>query len=113
MNLHAPFIILFIASELGLGLTFVVAARIFDKHATVNLKSLLKGVVERTFLTICLVNNYPHALTLFGALKLGTRLKREDVNPAEGKSFNDYFLLGNMVSVAAAILYTRYYPMGI
>jgi len=39
---------------------------------------------------------------LFSALKLATRLKRVD-GPEDG--FNDYYLLGNLISVAAAMGY--------
>lgn len=112
-GLHVPFYILFIAGECILGFVFLVTAKIFDKDATVDPKSILKGVVERAFLTLCLINKYPHALALFGTLKLGTRLKRIDANNEESKSFNDYYLLGNMVSVAAAIIYSDCYPVGI
>ena len=113
MGFHMPFYALCIIGEFVLGLTFLVTSKLVDKDATIDTKSLLKGVVERAFLTICLVNKYPHALALFGTLKLGTRLKREDKNAAEGNSFNDYYLIGNMVSVSAAIFYSNFYPAGI
>ncbi len=55
-----------------------------DKGAKkIDLKSLLKGWIERFFLTYSLISGFPHALTLFGALKLGTRLKSADNETTE------------------------------
>jgi len=41
-------------------------------------------------------------MTLFSALKLATRLRREG---AEERGFNDYYLMGNLLSVLAAMGY--------
>ncbi len=73
-------------------------------------KSLVKGLIERGFLTYSLLSGFPHALTLFGALKLGTRLKNgDDDKSEEGRkreaAYNDYYLIGNFVSVALSIFY--------
>jgi hypothetical protein len=69
-------------------------------------------VVERAFLFIALINDYPHALAVFSALKLGTRLKRDDghekVRPDE-MNFNDFYLIGNFISVMVAIGYVLLY----
>lgn len=59
-----------------------------------------------------MLNGYPHALPLFGALKLGTRLKQsENTTTAEGKkleeAFNNYYLTGNMLSVTLSIMYVN------
>lgn len=66
-----------------------------------HLKSGLKGLFERTFLTLSFVFDFPVALVFFSALKLGTRLDEDSKN----KFSNDQFLIGNMVSVLAAFLY--------
>ena len=57
--------------------------------------------MERAFLFICLVNALPQALILFGALKIGTRLKNSQENPIS----NDYFLTGNLTSALFAVIY--------
>lgn len=83
-----------------------------DKNVKIsfNLKSILKGFIERTFVTLSLLSGFPHALTLFGALKLGTRLKKaDDENTQEGRKnetiYNDYYLIGNFISISLCILY--------
>ena len=73
-----------------------------------DFKSILKGVIERLFLVISLVNGYSNALTFFSALKLATRLKHDDTGAASNK-FNDYYLIGNLVSVIVAIGYVYVY----
>jgi hypothetical protein len=76
----------------------------------IDFKSILKGLIERAFLTYSLFSGFPHALTLFGALKLGTRLKRADNEKTEigrkrERFYNDYFLIGNFISVGLSVLY--------
>jgi len=75
-----------------------------------DFKSLIKGFIERGFLTYSLYSGFPHALTLFGALKLGTRLKKADNEfTEEGRRkesiYNDYYLMGNLISVSLSIFY--------
>lgn len=62
--------------------------------------SVLKGVLERFFVVVTLWFGLTHALTLLGALKIATRIK-----DTEDKVSNDFFLIGNLVSVLAAIGY--------
>ena len=63
--------------------------------------SWLKGFLERVFLTFLLLTNFQgSALILFGAIKLGTRLDSDK----EAKVNNDYFIVGNFISIAAAVL---------
>lgn len=75
-----------------------------------DIKSVLKGLVERSFLTFSLIQGFPHALTLFGALKLGTRLKRSEKSETKEEQklqsiYNDYYLIGNFISVGLSIYY--------
>jgi hypothetical protein len=71
-----------------------------------DIRSVLKGLVERLFITVSLFNGYPHALILFGTLKLATRLKTVDGSDKEQeKLFNDFYLIGNFVSIIAAMFY--------
>jgi hypothetical protein len=76
----------------------------------IDYKSLVKGAVERAFLTISLIHNYPHAMTLFGTLKLATRLKRDNEQDKSKEAlFNDYYLIGNLISIIMAIFYVYLY----
>ena len=64
--------------------------------------SILKGILERLVMFIGLLYGYPQILIVFGALKLGTRLhqdKNEDIT-------NNYFLIGNFLSLLMAMIYT-------
>lgn len=73
-------------------------------------KSLSKGIVERIFLTVSLINDYPHALTLFGTLKLATRLKRDtDADKTKESTYNDFYILGNFISILISFLYVFLY----
>lgn len=69
---------------------------------------MFKGVLERIFLAIALINNQTNALTFFSALKLATRLKHQEPEN-EHNGFNDYYLIGNLASVTVAILYAYLY----
>lgn len=110
---------LFVVAEFIAAALYAVVAQIFLGKAGFDFRSILKGIIERFFLAVCLHLNYPHALTLFSALKLAMRLKHVEPagskanNPADNR-FNDYYLVGNLMSVLLAILYvwawTQYGP---
>lgn len=61
-------------------------------------RSIIKGVIERIFLSLSMINAIYPLLTVYGALKIGTRLG----NSHQVK--NDYFLIGNIVSILIAML---------
>jgi hypothetical protein len=61
--------------------------------------SVIKGDLERLFLFLSLVYSIPHALIAFGAIKIGTRIRPDE------KITNDYFFVGNMISLLISILY--------
>jgi hypothetical protein len=63
--------------------------------------AIIKGILERFVLFLGLANELQQALTLFGALKLGTRITSDK----EHRVSNDYFWIGNLLSVLIAILY--------
>jgi hypothetical protein len=126
---------IFLVSEIILAFVFAIIASIIYRKETINLRTIyaetissrkrgqgekgsdkkmgfhpvIKGIVERSFLLIALVNDYPHALTLFSALKLGTRLKHKDSSGAAEDDFNDFYLVGNLISVSVAIGYTTFF----
>lgn len=61
-----------------------------------------KGILERLVIFIGLTSDYSTVLVMFGALKLGTRLHDE----GNKNISNNYFLIGNFVSVLIAIVAT-------
>lgn len=63
------------------------------------LMSVAKGILERALLYLALVNNIPTVIVMFGAIKLGTRLDSK-----EKRVSNDYFLIGNFLSVLIVIV---------
>ena len=83
---------------------FLVDHKNFNRNW--SLSAVLRGVLERGFLFIILVIDLPQALAFFGALKIATRLKDDD------KISNEYFLVGNLISVLIVIGYyltSQYY----
>jgi hypothetical protein len=63
------------------------------------------------FLVISMLNGYPQALTFFSAVKLATRLKHKEAQQENEDRFNDYYLIGNMVSVMIAMGYARLWEL--
>lgn len=72
-------IITIIFLEIILTIIYTLITPKNKKVGFIDYNSILKGLIERTFLTYSLISGYPHALTLFGALKLGTRLKHSEI----------------------------------
>ena len=99
---------LFFAAEVILAFLFSAIAQVYYKKLGLDFKSIFKGILERLFLTVALINNITTALAFFGALKLGTRLKHEE-SIEDHNRFNDYYLLGNLASVTVAIFYCYSY----
>lgn len=98
-----------ICIEILLGIFyFLITPKSIQSSSIIDYKSLIKGVIERMFLMISLINDYPHALTLFGTLKLATRLKRDNEKDKESL-YNDFYLLGNFISIIISILYVFLY----
>lgn len=67
-------------------------------------RPMWNGIIERLFLYLCIFTQVYHGFTLFGALKIGTRIKAD-----ENKVSNDYFLIGNMISVSMVLMTTYVY----
>lgn len=99
----------FVLSEIILAFAFAIIAQVYYKEIRgFEFKSIVKGIFERFFLAVALINNLPHALTFFSALKLATRLKHDEPSTDHNK-FNDYYLMGNLASVMVAIFYCYAY----
>ncbi|MDJ0763348.1 MAG: hypothetical protein QNJ97_10195 [Myxococcota bacterium] len=72
-----------------------------DKNSPHRKGAALKGLLERTTICLGLLHGFPHIITAFAALKLGTRLHEEKENSIS----NAYFLVGNLLSLLLAIVY--------
>ena len=96
--------IIMLVCELIIAFIFALIAQLFYKKSEIDIKSIIKGLIERLFLTLFMFNDMPHALTFFSALKLATRLKQND-SSGETERFNSYYLIGNLVSVTLALFY--------
>ncbi len=90
--------------EILLWFIFSVVAKYYYKKTEIDLESLFKGCLERLFLALFLYNDLPHALTVFSALKIATRLKHEE-RLEDTQRFNNYYLIGNLISVSMSLFY--------
>jgi hypothetical protein len=108
MPVYLILTILFLVTEIIIAFAFAVIAQVFYHKIGFDFKAIFKGIAERLFLFIMLVNGYAQALTFFSALKLATRLKHEEPSK-DLDGFNDYYLLGNLLSVLVAIGYVYVY----
>ncbi len=61
--------------------------------------SIFKGGLERFIVYLFLTINLSQILIVFGALKIGTRIDKNE------KIKNDYFLIGNFTSLFIAVMY--------
>ncbi|MDY6953438.1 MAG: hypothetical protein SWE60_18155 [Thermodesulfobacteriota bacterium] len=64
--------------------------------------SVVKGILERVVLFVGPLHGFPQVLIAFGALKIGTRLHEDKGSEIS----NSYFLVGNLISMLLAMLYT-------
>ncbi len=80
------------------GLFFLIRKKFSNGNK--QIWSILKGIIERFMLLLGFVAAIPAVVAFFGAIKLGTRLKESADSPIS----NDYFLLGNSISVIIVLL---------
>lgn len=97
------YIAIIVASEALAVLWFWLLSKLNKNHSRnkINGSSILKGIAERAFITFTLVNGIEQSLTIFAALKIATRIKDED------RISNDFYLLGNLLSITLAIVYSQ------
>lgn len=95
-----------IIAELLVHVLFYFLSKTFENLGNKKLdrRGIFKGLLERIFLTVSLIVGIHQALILFGALKIATRIKVED-----NKVSNDFFLVGNIVSVLVSISYYLFF----
>ena len=94
------FVAAFAPGELIAIFIFNVVRKKFAGKGTNNVEAIFKGILERFMVVLGLAMNIQSIITLFGAIKIGTRLK--DAN--EQKISNEYFLIGNFISVTIALI---------
>lgn len=70
-----------------------------DQPASNRKREIFKGILERLFLISGMLTGYPQVIIAFGALKIGTRFQKNN------KVSNDYFLIGNFISLLTVILF--------
>ena len=94
---------IFVIGELVSVFIFALLKRAFKlpKTSPARKASVAKGILERAVLYIGLLYGFPQILIAFGALKIGTRLHEDK----KSKISNDYFLVGNLISILLAMLY--------
>lgn len=93
------FLYAYVAGELVALFAFRIIRNKLAASATKKWQAIGKGLLERGMLLIGLVMNIQAIVTLFGAIKIGTRIK--DAN--QDKISNEYFMVGNFVSVTIAL----------
>lgn len=89
----------FATGEIFALLIFYFIRKKFETVKTKPIRSILKGSLERFAILLGLASNLPVIIIFFSAIKLGTRIKEQQ----ESKVSNDYFLVGNIVSIIIAI----------
>lgn len=98
------YLLMFSLGELFAFIAFPILRRTIVGTAVLKKPDIetFKGILERLLIFIGLTSDYSTVLVLFGALKLGTRLHDE----GNKNISNNYFLVGNFVSVLIAITAT-------
>ena len=95
-------VFILLGGEIVIHFILFLLSKFFGKATKdrISIRSILKGILERTFIVVTLYHNMAQALTLLGALKIATRIK-----DSEDKVSNDFFLVGNLISVLFGIAY--------
>jgi hypothetical protein len=99
------FLILFLLLEISAYVAFIFIRKKFEISDTKKTISVSKGILERLLLCVGLVNEIYPILIFFGAIKIATRLDEKN------KISNDYFLIGNIISVLFSILTSIMYTL--
>ncbi len=91
-----------VGGEILLHVLFFLLSKFIGKGKKdkVDRTSILKGVLERLFVVVSFFYGFTSALTLLGALKIATRIK-----DTEDKVSNDFFVIGNLISILFGIAY--------
>jgi hypothetical protein len=106
MNAVVTYTGILLAGEIVIHLLFFAISKSIGKpnRDRISFSTILKGLLERTFVVVVLVLGLNAALAILGALKIATRIKDE-----ENKVSNDFFLIGNLISIMFGIVYYLFY----
>lgn len=91
----------YLSMELLTNLLFYFVSRSLQSSESRS-RSIIKGILERLFLITGLTSGYPHVIIAFAALKIGTRFQKNN------QISNDYFLIGNFISLLIAMGYSHF-----
>ena len=102
MFFYAAALLVFVCQEIAGLIVFPVINHFLGPKSIKawDLKSILKGMLERFVLLTALIHGYPQMLIAFAAMKLGTRLHEEQ----NSEISNTYFLIGNLLSILFAMI---------
>ena len=100
------FVLFILGCEIMLVLVFWMI-KMYSNDRKEIIISIFKGILERGFLFFGLLLGVDVILILFGALKIGTRLHEDK----KSKISNDLFLVGNILSVLLAIIYSEVWKL--
>ena len=99
---YIPVVLVFICQEVVGLIVFPIMNRYLGPEG-INAwdhKSILKGILERLVLLTALIHGYPQIIIAFAAMKLGTRLHKEEKTEIS----NTFFLTGNLLSILLAMI---------
>lgn len=104
------FLIIFVTGELLSWLVFKTMNRTMmpvDGKPVIN--PIIKGIIERLTLYVGMIHGFPQIIIAFGAFKIATRLHDHDKDDA--RISNDYFLVGNLISLLFVMFYAIIYNL--
>ena len=106
---YVYFALLIIIGEIFFYLAFEAILRQFNLLKTGNkAREIFKGVLERVMLAIGIAHGITTVIVAFGVLKVATKLSLSAADHErrdEVQSHNDYFLVGNLMSLVFGIIY--------
>jgi hypothetical protein len=106
---YIKFIGIVICGEVLFYVTFLIISRFFNFKTPQErkLREAFKGILERLMLSTGIVHGVITVVIAFSALKIATRLSisASDSDKAHALDYNDYFIVGNSLSILFAVGY--------
>lgn len=115
---YGAFGLVFVVGEILFHLVFYLVVKLFSLTARPSLSGLevFKGILERLFVSVGVAHGVTTTVVAFAALKVATRLsvsvpnldsKSKITDPQIKEVFkqNNYFLVGNLLSLSFALAY--------
>jgi hypothetical protein len=99
-------VLIFVIGEVLATLLFYIMRKAFGmEQGNHRWSDLINGLLERLVLLFGLYMSISQIVAMFGVFKVAARLKADP----EDKKTNNYFLMGNLASVALALTYFYIY----